>query len=131
MRRSEPSGIDDTRVARAVGILTPTTPDLAAVADLIAGAGLGRSGGPKAIAGPEVPDTETVTAAARRVPAAANSVGELAEDEISPADRVAGYIPQHNTTTRSTAPIIARSVSAEPRRRLARERRPPCTRAQT
>jgi energy-coupling factor transporter ATP-binding protein EcfA2 len=114
--RTELSVIGDARGARAVAILAPATPDLATLADLIAGAE--DSGGEtailKAIAELEVPDTETVTAAARRVRAAADRVGELADDEISSADRVAAILRTALHTNRNTAPTNARSAFAEP-----------------
>lgn len=90
--RAELAGIDDPRVARAAALLTATHPDLAAVAELVAGVDDvgGESAALAGLIALHVPDS--VAEITGRVRVAADRVTELAVDETRTADQVAAML---------------------------------------
>lgn len=89
--RSEFAESEDPRIVRAVELLTPTSPDLVAVAELISGADAPDDAVATlhAVIALRLPDSEAMRAAATKIRETADVHTELAGSELGDADRVA------------------------------------------
>ncbi|MDN5929904.1 MAG: AAA family ATPase [Pseudonocardia sp.] len=117
--RTELADVDDDRVVRAAALLKPTAPDLAAVAELVAGIDDrdGEAPALAALASLPVPDAATVAATTGRVRAAADRVHVLAGDEVRSADEVAallrGALHHHDGRAAITCPVCEQGTLDE------------------
>lgn len=117
--RAELAGVDDDRVVRAAALLKSTAPDLAALADLVAGTDDGDrdTSTLAAVASLHVPDAAMVSAATARVRAAADHVHALSSDEVRSADEVAallrGALHHHDGRAVITCPVCEQGTLDE------------------
>ena len=126
--RAELAEIDDDRVARAAALLKPTAPDLAALAELVAGIDDedGEAPALATVASLHLPDAATVSAATGRVRAAADHVQALARTEVRSADEVAallrGALHHHDGQAAITCPVCEQGTLDEAWREAAGRR---------
>lgn len=92
--RAALSDSDDPRVTRAAAILKATKPDLAALAELVAGVDdqSGEAAALTALTELRAPDPDAVSAGTSRLRSAADQVNELAVGEERSADQVASLL---------------------------------------
>ncbi|NMH98624.1 AAA family ATPase [Pseudonocardia acidicola] len=109
--RTELDGSDDPRIVRAVALLKPAAPDLAAIAELISGAEEpdDTSAALRAIVALQLPELAAMRECTATIRARADELGALAGDELRRADRVAVLLRQalheHAESGATTCPV--------------------------